>query len=222
MSIATMVIGESGTGKSTSLRNMDPSKTLLIQAVKKPLPFRSKEWKYFDKEKQKTGNVFVTDLSADIVNLMTKTGRDIIVIDDFQYIMANEFMRRVTDVEVGNAAFAKYNEIARHAWDILTVASQLAHHKRVYILSHTSTDEFGKTKVKTIGKLLDEKIVMEGLVSIVLRTTVINDQYLFRTKNNGSDTVKAPIDLFSDETIPNDLAAVDAAIVDFYQSTESN
>lgn len=215
-----MIIGESGTGKSTSLRNMDPASTLLIQAVKKPLPFRSREWKYWDRE-AKVGNVFVTDLSSEIVALMTKTQRDVIVVDDFQYVMANEFMRRVTDVEVGNAAFAKYNEIARHAWDVLTAATSLAAQKRVYILSHTSTDEFGKTKIKTIGKLLDEKIVMEGLVTIVLRTAVINDQYLFRTKNNGNDTVKSPIDLFDAETIPNDLAAVDKAITEFYGLTEN-
>jgi len=215
MSTAVMIIGESGTGKSTSLRNLDPAQTLLIQAVRKPLPFRSKEWKPATKENPQ-GSIFVSDQSGTIVEAMRRTTRDIIVLDDFQYVMANEFMRRVTDVEVGNAAFAKYNEIARSAWDILTAASSLADTKRVYLLSHTSTDEFGKTKIKTIGKLLDEKIVMEGLVSIVLRTAVVNDQYLFRTRNNGSDTVKSPIGLFDHEMIPNDLAAVDAAVSEFY------
>lgn len=215
MSTAVMIIGESGTGKSTSLRNLKPEQTLLIQAVRKPLPFRSKEWKPATKENPQ-GSIFVSDQSATIVAAMQRTARDIIVIDDFQYVMANEFMRRVTDNETGNGAFAKYNEIARSAWDILTAASSLADSKRVYLLSHTSTDEFGKTKIKTIGKLLDEKIVMEGLVSIVLRTAVVNGQYLFRTRNNGSDTVKSPIGLFEDEMIPNDLAAVDAAITEFY------
>lgn len=219
MSTAVMIIGESGTGKSTSLRNLKPEHTLLIQAVRKPLPFRSKDWKPV--AKGQPGSVFVSDSSAQIVEAMNRTTKDVIVIDDFQYVMANEFMRRVTDNETGNSAFAKYNEIARHAWDILTAASQLADQKRVYLLSHTSTDEFGKTKIKTIGKLLDEKIVMEGLVTIVLRTAVINDQYLFRTRNNGSDTVKSPLGLFDTETIPNDLAAVDQAITEFYGLTAS-
>lgn len=215
MSIATLIIGESGTGKSTSLRNLNPQETLLIQAVKKPLPFRSKDWKPATKENP-DGSVFVSDISDTIVKAMQRTSKQIIIIDDFQYVMANEFMRRVTDNETGNSAFAKYNEIARHAWDVLTTATSLADHKRVYILSHTSTDEFGKTKLKTIGKLLDEKIVLEGLVTIVLRTLKINDQYLFSTQNNGSDTVKSPLDLFESDQIENDLLAVDNAICDYY------
>jgi len=213
MSIATMILGESGTGKSTSLRNLDPDHTLLIQAVKKPLPFRSTEWKPATKD---GGSVFVTDNSEKIVAAMTRTRKEIIVIDDFQYLLANEFMRRVTDVVTGNAAFAKYNEIARHAWDVLMAASSLQEYKRVYILSHTSTDDFGKTKIKTIGKLLDEKIVMEGLVTIVLKTVVQNGNYLFSTRNSGNDTVKTPIGLFDDELIDNDLAVIDDAIFNYY------
>ena len=218
MSITTMILGESGTGKTTSLRNLDPAHTLLIQMVKKPLPFRSSEWKPVTKE---GGTVFVTDSSATICEAMKRTKKEVIVIDDFQYLLANEFMRRVTDVETGNGAFAKYNEIARHAWDVLMAASSLPDRKRVYILSHTSTDDFGKTKIKTIGKLLDEKIVMEGLVTIVLKTVVQNGNYLFSTKNSGADTVKSPLGLFDDELIENDLAIVDASIFNYYGLQEA-
>lgn len=213
MAIAAMILGESGTGKSTSLRNMDPAHTLLIQSVKKPLPFRSSEWKPATKD---GGSVYVTDDSANMVKAMQRTSKEIIVIDDFQYLLANEFMRRVTDVAKGNEAFAKYNEIARHAWDVLMAAASLPDYKRVYVLSHTSTDDFGKTKIKTIGKLLDEKIVMEGLVTIVLRTVVQNGNYLFSTKNSGADTVKSPIGLFDSDLVDNDLAAIDAAIFNYY------
>lgn len=221
MSIATMILGQSGTGKSTSLRNLDPAHTLLIQAVKKPLPFRSPDWKWYDKEKAPHGNIFVTDQSAQIIKLMQRTQRQVIVIDDFQYILANEFMRRVLDKETGNAAFAKYNEIARSAWDILMAASQLEDSKRVYILGHTQEDDNGRVKAKTIGKLLDEKITVEGLLTIVLRTAVVNGQYLFSTQNNGSDTVKSPLGLFESDLIENDLAAVDAAIFGYYGLTET-
>ena len=218
MSITTMVLGESGTGKTTSLRNLDPAHTLLIQMVKKPLPFRSSEWKPVTKD---GGTIFVTDSSATICEAMKRTKKEVIVIDDFQYLLANEFMRRVTDVETGNGAFAKYNEIARHAWDVLMAASFFPDYKRVYILSHTSTDDFGKTKIKTIGKLLDEKIVMEGLVTIVLKTVVQNGNYLFSTKNSGADTVKSPLGLFDDELIENDLAIVDASIFNYYGLQEA-
>lgn len=218
MSITAFILGESGTGKSTSLRELDPSKTLLIQAVKKPLPFRSTNWKYRTKESP-DGNVFVTDNSAHIVAAMQKSTHEVVIIDDYQYVMANEFMRRVTDVETGNGAFAKYNEIARHAWDVLTAASGLADNRRVYIMSHSATDDAGKTKIKTIGKLLDEKIVMEGLVTIVLRTAVENEHYYFRTRNSGSDTVKSPMGLFSEDFIDNNLAKVDAAICEYYGIT---
>lgn len=220
MSIATMILGESGTGKSASLRNLDPEQTLLIQPVKKPLPFRSADWKPASKDNPR-GSVYVTDDSAKMVAAMIRTSKTIIVIDDFQYLLANEFMRRVTDVAKGNEAFAKYNEIARHAWDVLMTATSLPDNKRVYILSHTTTDDFGKTKIKTIGKLLDEKIVMEGLVTIVLKTVVQNGNYLFSTRNSGADTVKTPMGLFDDDLIENDLAGIDEKIFNYYGLTEA-
>ena len=219
MSIATLVLGQSGTGKSASLRNLDPADTLLIQAVQKPLPFRANTWSYFNKDTNPSGNIFVTDQSAQIVKLMKGTKRSVIVLDDFQYILANEFMRRVLDKETGNAAFAKYNEIARSAWDILMAAGQQDDNKRIYILGHTQEDDAGRIKAKTIGKLLDEKITIEGLLTIVLRTAVINEQHLFSTQNNGSDTVKSPMGLFEDPHIPNDLKAVDDAICSYYGIT---
>ena len=217
MSIATVILGESGTGKSAGLRNMSHANTLLIQSIRKPLPFRSDGWK----DVTDHGNIYVSDQPESIIKAMRKTTRDVIVIDDFQYILANEFMRRVLDKEVGNAAFAKYNEIARNAWDIFNAANQLAAHKRVYILAHTDTGDDGTTRIKTIGKLIDSKIGLEGMVTIVLRTAVMAGDYRFRTRNSGADTVKTPMGMFDDDTIENDLAAVDAAIVDYYQLAQA-
>ena len=210
MSVATLILGESGTGKSTSMRNLNPEHTLLIQAISKPLPFKASGWKPVT-QTNKEGSVWACDDSSKIVQAMQRTTKDIIVLDDFQYVMANEFMRRSHE-----KGFDKFTDIGRHAWDILNAASMLDPNKRVYILGHTQTDDTGKVKAKTIGRLLDEKITIEGMFSIVLRTAVINGQYLFRTQNDGNDTTKSPIGLFTDETIDNDLAAIDALICDYY------
>jgi hypothetical protein len=99
----------------------------------------------------------------------------------------------------------------------VSTATALPDYKRVYLLSHTDTSEQGQVKAKTIGKLLDEKITIEGLLTIVLRTHVINGQYVFSTKNNGSDTVKTPMGMFDDDHIENDLLAVDKAIKEYYE-----
>ncbi|AGQ07152.1 AAA family ATPase [Acinetobacter baumannii] len=208
MSIATLILGQSGTGKSTSLRNLNPNEVLLIQVVKKPLPFRSAEWKYLSKD---GGSIYVTDNPEVIIKRMQQTSKPIIIIDDYQYVMANEYMRRSTET-----GFNKFTEIGRKTWDVFTEASNLADNKRVYILSHTEEAESGKTKIKTIGKMLDEKITLEGMVTICLQTGVINEQYIFHTKNSGLNTVKSPIGLFESDHIENDLEAVDTAICDYY------
>ncbi len=213
MSIATLILGTSGTGKSASLRNMNPAETLLIQTTPKPLPFRSKDWRPISKD---GGNIVVSADSAQIVAIMDKTTRPIIVVDDFQYLLVTEFMSRSHET-----GYTKFTEMAKHYYDVLTKATSLPANKRVYLLSHTDTSDSGQVKAKTIGKLLDEKITVEGLVTIVLRTQVINGQYVFSTRNSGSDTVKSAIDLFADEHIPNDLAEVDKAIVAYYELSQA-
>ena len=209
MSTATMILGESGTGKSSSMRGLDPLQILLIQAVAKPLPFKNK-WLERSKESP-TGSIYKTDSSLAIATAIHSTKKPIVIVDDFQYIMANEFMRRSNE-----KGFDKFTDIARGAWDILNAAAQSEPWKRVYLLSHTSTDDHG-TRCKTIGKLLDDKITIEGMVSIVLRTKIFNGQYVFATKNSGSDTTKTPIGMFDSEHIDNDLMAVDKSICEYYQ-----
>ena len=211
MSTAVLILGESGTGKSTSLRNLPPAKALLIQAIRKPLPFKAKGWKVRASLKD-DGNVFQTDDAILMEKLLRQSPHEIVVIDDFQYVMANEYMRRT-----GEKGYEKFTDIGKNAWNVLTAASELAPNRRVYILSHTATYELGRTKIKTIGKMLDEKITLEGMVTIVLRTQVRDGHYTFATQNNGSDTTKSPMGMFSDQFIENDLAAVDAAICDYYE-----
>lgn len=209
MSIPILILGESGSGKSASLRNMNPEETLLVQSIDKPLPFKSEGWRKWTQDTK--GNIFVTDKASEIQALCMGTKRRIIVIDDFQYVMANEFMRRSEE-----RGYDKFTEIGRNAWNILTMASSLPAGVRVYILSHTDTSESGRVKIKTIGRMLDEKITVEGMFTIVMRALVRDDDYLFSTRNNGHDTVKTPMGMFKESLIDNDLAAVDAAVRDYY------
>lgn len=213
MSYACLILGESGTGKTCSLRNLDPKNTLLIQPVRKPLPFRSAGWKEI-KAKGDGNNILVCANPQSIIKCMQASPFDVIVIDDWQYILASMFMaaRNVKGYE-------KFTEIGGAGFDLAKAASELDENKRVYVLAHTTNDEFGNVRIKTLGKLLDDKIVVEGMFTTVLRTHVENGKYLFSTQNSGSDTVKSPMGMFSDNFIENDLAAVDQTICDYYGIT---
>lgn len=213
MSYATLVLGESGTGKTCSLRNLDQKNTLLIQPVRKPLPFRSTGWKEI-KQKGDGNNILVCSNPQAIINCMHASPFDVIVVDDWQYILASMYMA-ARNVK----GFDKFTEIGGAGFDIAKAASELGENKRVYVLAHTTSDEFGNTRIKTLGKLLDDKIVVEGMFTTVLRTHVENGRYLFSTQNSGSDTVKSPMGMFSEQYIENDLAAIDRVICDYYGIT---
>ena len=216
MSIMTMILGESGTGKTTSLRDLDPKKCLLIRSIAKPLPFKSKGWQPLSAGNP-DGSVLTSDNAQYICQILRSSKaakqREIIIFDDFQYIMANEFFRRSTE-----KGFDKFTEIGANIFNILNTANQeLGDEQRVYFLWHTETDQFGKVKSKTIGKMLDEKYTPEGAFTIVLRTHVNNGAYQFSTQNNGNDTVKSPMEMFPDAPlIDNNLAEVDKHICEFY------
>ena len=206
MAILVFILGRSGTGKSYSLRNVPKKKLALINVQSKILPFRGAA------EIEQTA----TDDSRNIIKALDIYAEqyEIIVIDDFQYLMSNEFMRR--SYEKG---YDKFTEIARHAWDVPDHVRQLPNNVIVYIMCHTDRDEDGNEKIKTIGKLLDEKICLEGLSTIVLKTNVSDGQYTFLTQNNGKDTVKSPAGMFPTYAIENDLWYVDQKIRNYYGMT---
>lgn len=213
MGTATLILGDSGTGKSTSLRNLNPEEVILVKAVGKPLPFKSRDWTPWDAA-QKKGTVVNTDKWEFIVGVIKRAreyGKRIVIIDDFQYVMSNEFMRRSDE-----KSFDKFTEIGRHAWEVIKAAQDAPDDLRVYFLAHTEETAMGRVKMKTIGKMLDEKITVEGMFTIVLRTLTRDDQFFFTTKNNGADTVKSPMGMFGANEIDNDLAFVDATICDYW------
>jgi len=209
MGIPVLILGESGSGKSTSLRNLTPADYLLLQVVQKPLPFRNN---FAEHEKAtNTKSLMVTDNHEQIIKIMRATKKQVIVIDDFQYVMSNEFMRRGKEI-----GFAKFTEMAQQVWMVITAAQTLPDDKIVVFLSHTSTDDAGVTRCKTIGKLLDEKVTLEGLFTIVMRCIKRDGRNVFTTSNDGHDTVKTPIGMFDDDEIDNDLKQVLSVIKSYY------
>lgn len=218
MSIAVMVLGESGSGKSRSMKHLDPETTMVIQPVRKPLPFKSANWKPFNKDNP-TGSVVVTDqydlIKRCILNA-EKWGKKVIVIDDAQYIMVNESLRRSSET-----GFTKFTDMAKGYVDLVTTAANADNNVRVYFMTHIQTDDFGFARAKTVGKMIDSQICLEGLFSIVLRCQAKDGRHYFSTKTNGADPVKTPEEMFESGEIENDLASVDAGICDFYGLTEA-
>ena len=202
MAIPVLILGQSGTGKSYSMKNFKEDEICLISVQKSLLPFR-----------KKFTDTVVTDSYTEIIKAVKKTDKKVIVIDDTQYLMCNEFMRRATE-----KGYDKFTEIAQNFWSLVVQeVNNLPDDVIVYLLCHTATDENGVEKMKTIGKLVDEKITPEGLFTIVLKTAVSDGQYYFITQNNGKDTVKSPEEMFTTYAINNDLKYVDEKIRNYYE-----
>lgn len=202
-----LILGASGTGKSASMRNFSKDEILIINVAGKDMPF---------KEPKGGFEKLNTDQYRDIKRAMTSTKKKVIVIDDCQYLMANEFMRRATE-----KGYDKFTEIAQNFWDLQQAISKLPEDVVVYEISHIERDQDGNEKMKTIGKMLDEKITVEGMFSIVLKTVVNDGNYYFQTQNSGKDTCKSPIGLFNSMLIDNDLKKVDNLIRDYYDLSEA-
>lgn len=206
MGLPVLVLGESGTGKSTSLRNFKNDEVAVINVAGKPLPFKNK----IPCESTDNYQKIISHIKT-----LSLQGCKRIVIDDAQYLMANEFMRRATE-----RGFDKFTEIAQNFWSLVNSVKDLPDDVIVYFMAHIERDPNGNEKIKTIGKLLDEKITVEGMFTIVLKTNVTDGVYSFLTQNNGHDTVKSPLGMFSTYAIDNDLKYVDEKIRNYYELGE--
>ena len=207
MAQKVLVMGESGTGKSTSMRNCDAAITAVVNPVGKPLPFKN----HFDMLNNETDARKITKYMKD----QAAAGKKIIVVDDFQYILAVPYMNRIKET-----GWDKYNDFGANYFEIIDVCKDLPDDVVVVYMTHLETLDNGLTTVKLIGKLLREKITIEGLFTVVLRTGVSEGKYYFYTQNSGKDTVKSPLGMFPSYAIDNDLNYVVDKIRNYYEIGE--
>ena len=205
MGIPVLILGESGSGKSTALRNFDPAEIGIFNVASKPLPFRKKM-------KVVNGAGYGTILKS-LSNPKLKA----YAIDDSQYLLAFEFFDRAQETGYG-----KFTELALNFRNLIQfVIMNTPPDVIVYFLHHTERRDDGVLKAKTIGKMLDEKLTVEGLFSIVLLCQARQDKHVFVTQSSGISTAKSPMDMFPGE-IDNDLKYVDTAIREYWGLNPAN
>jgi len=228
MAQGVLIIGESGSGKSTSGRNLDPKETLWINVANKSLPFKGWKTKYtlFNKD-HLDGNMSVKNKPGDIINVLKYVSEKrpeikTIVVDDWQYASAFEFFEKA-----GDKGYDKFNVIGQHIAAMARAPITLREDLVIFFLTHAedTIDSNGNksVKAKTVGKMVDNALTLEGLFSIVLYGKAKLDakskemNYVFETKTDGKNTCKSPMDMFETTDIPNDLQIVKEAILKYEQ-----
>lgn len=199
MGIPVLVLGESGSGKSCSLRNFDSSEIVVYNVAGKPLPFR--------KKLNRADNVSYQQILANLEKKNFKT----YVIDDSQYLMAFEIFNRAKET-----GYNKFTDVALNFKNLIDfIIKKLPEDTIVYFLHHTETTDTGKIKAKTSGKMLDNQLTLEGLFSIVLLCKTDGKEHYFETQSDGFTTCKSPMEMFNFK-IDNDLKLVDSTIREYY------
>lgn len=204
MAIPVLILGESGTGKSASLRNFQPGEIGLVNVEGKPLPFRSEiksiESKDFD----------------EIAAVCRKAKANAVFVDDFGYAITDFYVRNCLDDETAKKdQFEVYKKLAAKVYKFFEEIKRDGNpNKLVYVVMHTERDSFGDLQPLTVGKLLNEKIKIVGKVTICFLSRISGGKYTFVV--NGTPPAKSPIGMFADMEIDNDLKAVDATIREYY------
>ena len=204
MAVPVLIIGRSGSGKSASLRNCVGKDFALINVLKKPLPFRGR----------------IPSVQTDDYNKIAKAlggcQQKSIVIDDAGYLITNQFMRGHSNAGKGNGVYALYNDLGDRFWNLIQFVVAMPEDRIVYFTMHEDKDDSGNVKPKTIGKLLDEKVCVEGMFTIVLRCILDGEDHRFVTQSMNGAVSKSPMGMFAELEIDNDLLAVDNAIREYY------
>lgn len=208
MGIPVIIYGKSGSGKSRSLKNFAADEILHVNVERKPLPFRRK-FKY-------TLNTYDTETIFQQLEKMSSVGVKTAVIDDAGYLMTEYFMAHHRNKKQG-ASFEMYDEIADKMFNLISIIkNNLSEDTIVYIILHEDTNDYGETTLRTIGKLLDRKVCLEGMVTIAIRCVVSKGKHVFKVTTDGNDITKTPEDMFEQSEIENDLKAVDSIIRNYY------
>lgn len=201
MAQLVLVIAKSGTGKSSSIRELKPTEAAVVLCSGKDLPFR---------HDLKT---FVPSGYADVINIIQKSTKPMIIIDDANYLMSFEEMSRVNETGYG-----KFTQMAANMFGVFKAILDKKSDQVFYVMAHQAEPDDksdDQLRFKTTGKMLSEKVVLEGLTNIVISTEFKEGEFLFRVQTDGKG-VKTPLGMFDTPTIPNDLKLVDDAIRKFY------
>ena len=206
MGLPVLIYGKSGSGKSRSLKFFKEDEIILLNTEQKELPFRRRF--------KKTGS---SDDIGKIIATINQNPEKVVVIDDAGYIMTHLFMANHRNKK-GNASFEMYDDIADAMYELVRkIKTEVKDpQKIVYIMLHEDTDDYGATKLRTIGKQLDRKVCLEGMVTICIRCMSENGRHFFRTVTDGSDITKTPEEMFPGPEIENNLKLVDDTIREFY------
>lgn len=205
MGMPVLVYGKSGSGKSRSLKFFGEDEILLINIEGKELPFRS-SFKYRCR----------TDSTDTIIEQIKKMPCKTAVIDDAGYLMTHHFMNNHRNKK-GNSSFDMYDDIADKMYFLVQrIKTEVPEDVIVYIVLHEDTNDMGDTKIRTIGRLIDNKVCLEGMVTICIRCMSDNGKHFFRTQTDGFDITKTPEGMFDENEIDNNLKFVDDTIRQFY------
>lgn len=217
MAIPILTIGKSGSGKSTSLSKFEHDEIALINVLNKPLPFKGKFDSAINPLKNGEQALSPAQSYEFIKQAMLKTEKKSIVIDDFGYLLTNHLM---VGKEQGGNKFDLFDDIASKPWNLIEwIRERLPEDKIVYIMMHEDESEFGGIKPKTIGRMLDDKICLEGLFTIVIRCVFKDEKHMFEVHMKGSDVTKTPVGMFEQDEVDNDLKLIDTTVRSYYQLT---
>lgn len=229
MPLPILILGLSGSGKSTSIKTLDPKETFLINCCNKPLPFKGANNDYTELKKNKnpSGNMITTDDYQTIDNALSYINSErseikSIVIDDSHVLILHEFMRKHSAKGKGNDVFQLYNEIADHFWNLIFNLKFLRNDLFIFFLHHAEMIENGRIIPKTVGKMLNEKIEIASMFTIVLLAIRDGEKNYFLTQNDGTHPAKTPEGMFNSNKINNDLFFVKNEALIYFQGEIKN